>query len=218
MWHLKVQGDALLAWGFLFSAFPSVDTSTRSFTFARRKEVKVAPLFSDFKLAFPPRDCGASGGLLWWCFSFMSLKWVSLVFKHLPPAFPYCTAIYFSWQAVNQQLNPNPFPVPPPHCLGLSPAVLLLKTGPGGASTTASDLAGGGRLPAAVPRALFTPESCRHHGKKPGPFVPLFCPWSTGRLLAFPLAVPVSGDPTWTPVTQGTPALRPNAVRNSRGK
>lgn len=60
--------------GFSFSGFPGVDTSTgRSFTFARRKEGKVAPLFSGFKTVSPPRNCGAGGGLLWWRFSFMGL-------------------------------------------------------------------------------------------------------------------------------------------------
>lgn len=73
-WCLKAQRDALLAWGFSFSGFPSMDTSAgRSFTFARRKEGKVAPLFSGFKTASPPRNRGAGGGLLWWRFSFMSL-------------------------------------------------------------------------------------------------------------------------------------------------
>lgn len=62
MWRLKAQGDALLAWGLLFSAFPSVDTSTRSFTFARRKEVKVAPLFSAPNQLPLPETVGPVGG------------------------------------------------------------------------------------------------------------------------------------------------------------
>lgn len=78
----------------------------------------------------------------------------------------------------------------------------------------ATELAGDGRLLAAP----CSPESCRHRGTKPGPFLPLFCPRSTRRLLAFPLAAHVSGDLLWAPITRGIPALRQSAVRNNRGK
>lgn len=189
-WCLKAQRDALLAQGFSFNGFPGVDTSAgKSFTFARRKEGKVAPLFSGFKTASPPQNCEARGGTALLAFFFHEsgggLAWFSNTF--LQP-FSYCTAIYFCRQAVNQQLKPNPFLVGSVSSLSLlltaaelSPATLLLRTGVqrcihyGHRVSWRWELSGC-RAQSPAWGSLLTPVTCRHHGPKPGPFLCLFCP------------------------------------------
>lgn len=109
MWCLKAQGDALLCGA--FCSVPSPVWTPPQGLLPLPEEMKGRLLHCSQvsnQLSFPETvgpvgDC--FGGVV-----FMSLKWVSWVFKHLPAAFPYCAAIYFCWQAVNQQLNPNPFP------------------------------------------------------------------------------------------------------------
>lgn len=142
-------------------ASPSWTPPQGRLSFASRKKKKVASLFSDFKPASSPQNCGAGGGLLWWCVSFMSLGWVSLVFRHLPPAFALLYSHILQPAAVNQQLKPSPFlagSVSPlssssllwgsalPHC--------FWEWAYRGASTTAAGVARGGSLLGAMPGAL----------------------------------------------------------------
>lgn len=154
-WRLKAQRDGLLAQGFSFNGFPGVDTSAgKSFTFARRKEGKVAPLFSGFKTASPPQNCEACGGTaLLVLFFHESGGWVSLIFKHLPPAFLLLYSRILLPAGRKPAVKTKPLsgglcepPVPPPYCCGAQPCRA--------ASTMATEFAGDGSSLAAVPRAL----------------------------------------------------------------